>query len=61
MLAKDYQNPPEEVSKLNKELDELPSADISGFHQKEQTFINRLQKHRQSIFIFLNISQCPAG
>jgi hypothetical protein len=53
MLAEDYQNPPEEAAKLNKELDELLAVDISGFHQKEQVFINWLQKHRQSIFTFL--------
>jgi transposase len=43
MLAEDYQNPPEEVAKLNSELDELLAADISGFHRKEQAFINRLK------------------
>jgi transposase len=60
MLAEDYQNPPEEVAKLNAVLDELLTVDISGFHQKEQAFINRLQKHRQSIFTFL-IYPRPAG
>ncbi|MDR1341251.1 MAG: hypothetical protein LBK58_14530 [Prevotellaceae bacterium] len=39
MLAEGYQNPPEEVSKLNKELDRLLSTDASGFHRKEQAFI----------------------
>jgi transposase len=59
MLAEDYQNPPEEVAKLNRELDELPAADISGFHRKEQAFINRLKKHRQSIFTFLIYPNVP--
>jgi transposase len=59
MLAEDYQNPPEEVAKLNKELDELLAVDISGFHQKEKAFINRLQKHRQSIFTFLIYPNVP--
>jgi transposase len=53
MTAEDYQNPPEEVAKLNRELDELLAVDISEFHQKEQAFVNRLKKHRQSIFTFL--------
>jgi hypothetical protein len=53
MRIEDYQNPPEEVAILNEELDVLLSVDASGFHRKEQAFINRLQKHRQSIFPFL--------
>jgi hypothetical protein len=52
MLAEDYQNSPEEVAKLNREPDELLAIDISGFHQKEQAFINRLQKRWQNIFTF---------
>jgi hypothetical protein len=59
MSVEDYQNPPEEVSKLNKELDGLLPADASGFHRKEQAFINRLQKHRQSIFTFLIYPNVP--
>jgi transposase len=47
------------VSKLNKELDGLLPADASGFHRKEQTFVNRLQKHRQSIFTFLLFPNVP--
>jgi hypothetical protein len=53
MLAEDYHNPPKEVAILNREPDELPDVDASGFHQKKQAFINRLKKHRQSIFPFL--------
>jgi transposase len=59
MSIEDYQNPPEEVSMLNKELDGLLSADASGFHRKEQAFIKRLQKHRQSIFTFLLYPNVP--
>jgi transposase len=59
MCAEDYQNLPEEVAKFNKELDELLAVDISGFHKKEQAFINRLQKLRQSIFTFLIYPDVP--
>ena len=48
-----YLKPPEEVAILNKELDELLHTDFSKFHSKEQAFIKRLNKHRQSIFTFL--------
>ena len=60
MLAEDYQNPPENVAKLNRELDELLAVDASKFHKKEQAFINRLNKHRQSIFTFLVYPNVPA-
>ncbi|MDR1023047.1 MAG: transposase [Prevotellaceae bacterium] len=33
--------------------------DASGFHQKEQAFINRLQKHRQSVLTFLIYPNVP--
>ncbi|MDR2679804.1 MAG: transposase, partial [Tannerella sp.] len=59
MLAEDYRNPPEEVALLNRELDELLAVDVAGFHQKEQAFICRLQKHRQSIFTFLIYPNVP--
>jgi transposase len=59
MLVEDYQNPPEEVAKLNEELDELLAVDTSGFHKKEQAFINRLKTHRQSIFNFLIYLNVP--
>jgi hypothetical protein len=59
MLAEDYQNPPEDVAKLNKELDELLAVDVAGFHQKEQAFINRLIRNRQSIFTFLIYPNVP--
>ena len=59
MLTEDYQNPPEEVAILNRELDELPAVDISDFHKKEQAFIKRLRKNRQSIFTFLIYQNVP--
>jgi hypothetical protein len=59
LLAKDYQNPPEEAVKLNREPDGLPAVDTSGLHKKEQTFINQLRKHRQSIFTFLIYLNVP--
>jgi hypothetical protein len=59
MLAEDYQNSPEEVAKLNEELGVLLSVDASCFHRKEQAFINRPQKHRESIFAFLLYLNTP--
>jgi hypothetical protein len=43
----------EKVQQLQEELDALLSVDASGFHRKEQAFISRLQRHRQSILTFL--------
>jgi transposase len=40
MSAEDYRNPPEEVSTLNKELNELLTVDTSKFHPKEQAFVS---------------------
>jgi len=55
-----YLHPPQEVVVLNKELDELLHTDCSKFHSKEQAFIKRLIKHRQSIFTFLtNMNVTP--
>jgi transposase len=59
MTEKDYINPPEEVLKLNKQLDELLEIDFSEFHSKEKSFIKRLIKHRQSIFTFLTHQYVP--
>jgi transposase len=59
MPAEDYRNPPEEVALLNRELDELLAVEVVGFHKKEQAFIRRLQKHRQSIFTFLIYPNVP--
>ena len=53
MTKEHYLHPPEEVSKLNAELDRLLQRDCSKFNDKEQAFVKRLIKHRQSIFTFL--------
>jgi transposase len=54
-----YLNPPEEATKLNEELEKLLQVDYSQFHNKEQAFIKRLNKHRQSIFTFLTHPGVP--
>jgi len=59
MTKNDYLNPPEEVINLNMELDELLKIDYSKFHSKEQAFVQRLIKHRQSIFTFLTHPDVP--
>jgi transposase len=59
MTKEDYIHPSEEVVKLNIELDELLKIDYSKFHTKEQAFIKRLIKHRQSIFTFLTHPDVP--
>jgi transposase len=59
LLAGDYLNPPEEVALLNREPDELLAVDAGRFHRKEQAFIHRLRKHRQSIFGFLIYPNVP--
>jgi hypothetical protein len=59
MTENDYLNPLAEVTKLNEELDELLKIDYSKFHSKEQAFIKRLNKHRQSIFTFLTHPDVP--
>jgi transposase len=59
MTEEDYRNPPKEIAELNAELDELLKIDYSKFHPKEQAFIKRLIKHRQSIFTFLIYQNVP--
>ena len=59
MTENDYLNPPEEIAGLNTELDELLRIDYSKFHAKEQAFLQRLIKHRQSIFTFLTHRDVP--
>jgi transposase len=59
MSIEDYHTPPKAVAQLNGELDNLLSVDKSGFHAKEQAFITRLIKHRQSIFTFLKYPNVP--
>ena len=60
MTETHYLNPPDEVTKLNEELDQLLETDCSKFHRKEQAFIKRLNKHRQSIFTFLTHPNVPS-
>jgi transposase len=59
MTEKDYQKPTKEITKLNEELDQLLKIDYSQFHKKEQSFVKRLNKHRQSIFTFLSYPDVP--
>jgi transposase len=59
MIENDYLNPPVEVATLNKTLDELLAVDFSKFHSKEQAFVKRLIKQRQSIFTFLTFQKVP--
>jgi transposase len=59
MTENDYLNPPEEIANLGIELDELLKTDYSKFHSKEQAFIKRLIKHRESIFTFLTHPNVP--
>ena len=59
MTKNDYLNPSEEVACLNTKLDELLTIDYSKFHSKEQAFVQRLIKHRQSIFTFLTHPDVP--
>jgi transposase len=59
MTETDYINPPLELAELNTELDKLLETDFSKFHAKEQAFIKRMIKHRQSIFTFLYHKTVP--
>ena len=59
MTEEDYRYPPKEIAELNAELDKLLKIDYSKFHLKEQAFIKRLTKHRQSIFTFLIYQNVP--
>jgi len=57
MTENDYLNTPLEVVALNEKLDELLAVDFSKFHKKEQAFIKRLNKHRQSILYYVRSTQ----
>jgi hypothetical protein len=59
MTEDDYLKSSNEVTELNEELDELLKIDYANFHPKEQAFIKRLIKHRQSIFTFLIYPYVP--
>jgi transposase len=60
MTVDDYLNPPQEVEKLNGQLDELLKTDYSQFHKREQAFVKCMIKNRQSIFTFLTHPSVPA-
>ena len=59
MVENDYLNPPQAITELNDRLDQLLAVDFSEFHSREQAFIKRLNKHRQSIFTFLTYLEVP--
>ena len=59
MTDNDYLNPPQEVDRLNGELDELLKTDYSKFHTREQAFVKRMIKNRHSIFTFLTHPLVP--
>jgi hypothetical protein len=59
MTESHYLKPHLEIAALNEKLDELLAVDFSEFHSKEQAFIKRLNKHKQSIFTFLTHPDVP--
>jgi transposase len=59
MTLEQYLKPPEQISEIEKELDELLQIDINPFHKKQQAFIKRLRKNRQSILVFLYHKDVP--
>ena len=59
MTDDDYLIPPKKVAQINSRLDVLLAQDHSKFHEKEQAFINRLIKHRDSILTFLKYEFVP--
>lgn len=59
MTSDDYLKPPILISEIENELDELLKIDSNTFHKKQQAFIKRLTKNRQSIFVFLEYEFVP--
>ena len=59
MTADDYRPPPQEVTSINTQLDELLTVDESGFNKKEQALVRRLRKHRTGILTFLHHEYVP--
>jgi transposase len=59
MTDEDYLFPPKQVADINERLNELLAEDHSKFHEKEQAFIKRLIKHRDSILTFLFFQNVP--
>jgi hypothetical protein len=54
LRAEDYLIPTVEVTALHTQLDALLAVDSSRFHAKEQAFIKRLIKNKNSILAFLS-------
>ena len=59
MTANDYIIPPKQVTDINTRPDKLLAQDYSKFHEKEQAFIKRLIKYRDSILSFLKYEHVP--
>jgi transposase len=59
LTGDDYLNPPKQVTDIHNRLDDLLAVNYSKFHEKQQAFIKRLIKHRQSILTFLNYEHVP--
>ena len=59
MTGDDYTNPPKEVQDIHKRLDELLAVDYALFNNREQAFIKRLIKLRNSILTFLDYENVP--
>jgi transposase len=59
MAPQDYLKPPKILSEIEDELDQLLNVNSSSFHKKQQAFIKRLLKNRQSIFVFLQFPYVP--
>lgn len=56
----DYLDPPIEIKEIKDELDKLLLVDESNsFHPKPKAFIKRLQKHKDSVFTFLDYEIVP--
>jgi transposase len=59
LRAEDYLIPTVEVTALHTQLDALLAVDSSRFHAKEQAFIKRLIKNKNSIHAFLSHPEVP--
>jgi transposase len=59
LTGEDDRNTSSEIAQLNRQLDELLTVDCRKFHKKEQAFVKRLNKHRESILTFLTSPDVP--
>jgi len=59
MTDGDYLIPPKQTTILNNRLDELLAVEYSKFHEKEQAFVKRFIKNRESILTFLTYKNVP--